>query len=316
MSFLKYFRGIPVRCSNCSTKFKIIKRKESTFIGPIHFLTKICPRCHNENLYRSRTRGVWERVTSYLGINPYRCSSCYWRFYLLKANLMKRIIKLAIIAIVLVLVGYFTFSTKNDFIALDTKTDPSLSNLTHPEEEELVISKITLEKELPRKNKANTHAKDVDEAPQGNFTTTLKRGEEVPVPPKPKEIIVPKDSFKYVEKEVLDFIEGWKIAWQNSSGEIGDMETYLANYTKDFISDGVPKERWQQKKRKNNRKKQWINIQLSDVLVEKIAENNNQVKVSFMQEYNSSNYSDKSKKILILSRADLNWLISKENTVE
>jgi hypothetical protein len=229
---------------------------------------------------------------------------------------MKRIIKLAVIAIVLVLVFYFTFSKKNDFIALDTKTDSSLSNLLHPEEEELPISEMTLEKVLPRKNKANIDAKEAGEAPPDSFTSTLKRGEAVPVPPKPKEIIVSKDSFKYVEKEVVAFIEGWKIAWQNSSGKIGDMETYLANYTEDFISDGVPKERWQQKKRKNNIKKQWISIQLSDVLVEKIAENNNQVKVSFMQEYNSSNYSDKSRKVLILSRADSNWLISKENTVK
>ena len=316
MSFLKHFRDIPLQCSDCSTKYKKIKRKKSTFIP---FFTKICPRCHNENMYQSKRKGIGERVMSYVGINPYRCSKCYWRTYSLKANLMKKIIWLASIAIVLVLAGYFTFSIKNgsiDFIALDTKTDFSVANLTHPEEEELTINEATLEKVLHGENKANILAKGENETSHDNFTADLKKDEAVPVPPKPKEIIVPKDSFKYVEKEVVDFIEGWKVAWQNSAGKIGDMETYLANYTKDFTSDGVPKERWQQKKRKNNRKKLWINIQLSDVLVEKIAGNSNQVKVSFMQEYNSSNYSDKSQKVLILSREDLNWLISKENTVK
>jgi len=253
---------------------------------------------------------------SYLGVNPYRCSSCYWRFYLLNANLMKRIIKLTIIVIVLVLVCYFAFNIKNDLITLDTKTDSSLSNLTHPEEEKLPIDEIMLEKVLPRKNKTNIHAKDVGEAPQGSFSATLQKGESIPVPPKPEEKIALKDSFEYVEKEVVDFIEDWKISWQNSAGEMGDIETYLANYTDDFISDGVPKETWQQKKRKNNRKKQWIDIQLSNVVVEKIAENSNQIKVSFMQEYNSSNYSDKSQKVLILRSVDLNWLIFKENTVK
>jgi hypothetical protein len=232
---------------------------------------------------------------------------------------MKRVMQFAVITFVLILGSYYTYSIKkgkNDHIAPETKPDPSLSRLALPEEDRQAKRETDKDKGLQGKNKTNVIAKNEKETLHDNLTKDQISDEVVPVSPESENKIVPEDNFKQIENEVIAFITGWQVAWQNSAGEIGDMESYLAHYAKKFYADGVPKERWQQKKRKNNRKKRWISIQLRDLQVEEIAGNNNQVKVSFTQEYKSSNYADLSRKVLILRREGHNWLIFKENTIE
>ena len=348
-SILKPSRDKQIECKDCLSKFKPLKQeKESTFFGPVPFITKTCPKCHNKNLYKSSKKGVEERALSLLGLSPYRCSSCYERFFLLKTNVIKRVSQLTIIVIVLAIGVYFTYSFKkgkDDQVALETKTNSSLSEATHVEAEEQVNTVAALEKELPEENTVIIPANNIKEGtsnqnlketpvtekpisvtpkvpeqivdPEESLETNIVTEKPVPITPEvPDQALAPVESFEQIEEEVLAFIEGWKVAWQNSAGEIGDMDAYLNNYAEDFTADNIPKEKWQQKKWKNNRKKQWITVQLSDVQVEKIDDNFKQVKVSFKQEYKSSNYSDVSRKVFILKQEENRWLISEENTVD
>lgn len=39
-----------------------------------------CPKCHSENVHRSRTRSRWERWRrDVTGKRPHRCHACNWR---------------------------------------------------------------------------------------------------------------------------------------------------------------------------------------------------------------------------------------------
>jgi transposase-like protein len=348
-SFLKHSRDTQIECSDCLSKFKPLKQeKESTFFGPVPFITKNCPKCHNENLYKSSKKGVGDRSLSFLGFSPYRCSSCYERFFLLKANAIKRVSQLAALVIVLFIGAYFTYSFKkgkDDHVALETKTNSSLSEVTNVEAEKQVKTVAALEKELQEESPViitvnnikekvpdhnlkqtqvtekqlpvNPEAPEQVVVPEESLETTIVTEKQIPRAPEvPEQAVAPEKSFEHIEKEVLAFIDGWKVAWQNSAGKLGDMETYLNNYSEDFTSNGIPKEKWQLKKRRNNKRKQWISIQLSDLQVEKLDDNFKEVKVSFKQEYKSSNYSDESRKVFILRQEENRWLISEENTVD
>jgi predicted Zn-ribbon and HTH transcriptional regulator len=49
-------------------------------LGNGSFMT--CPSCRSEDLYRSRGRGIYERIVlRVLGRYPYRCNECGVRFY-------------------------------------------------------------------------------------------------------------------------------------------------------------------------------------------------------------------------------------------
>ena len=49
-------------------------------VGNGAFMT--CPKCRSEDLYRSRGRGIYERIVlRALGKYPYRCNECGERFY-------------------------------------------------------------------------------------------------------------------------------------------------------------------------------------------------------------------------------------------
>ena len=49
-------------------------------VGNLFFMT--CPSCRSEDLYRSRGRGIYERIISRaLGRYPYDCNQCGARFY-------------------------------------------------------------------------------------------------------------------------------------------------------------------------------------------------------------------------------------------
>jgi len=59
----------------------------------------ICPQCHSENLRRSRSRGVKEKLFKKLGWRAYRCQekNCYWRG-LIKVESFREIVKEFVLA--------------------------------------------------------------------------------------------------------------------------------------------------------------------------------------------------------------------------
>jgi predicted RNA-binding Zn-ribbon protein involved in translation (DUF1610 family) len=44
-------------------------------------IRQACPRCGQHVIRRSHTRGMLERLLKAFRIRPYRCETCYHRFY-------------------------------------------------------------------------------------------------------------------------------------------------------------------------------------------------------------------------------------------
>ena len=114
-----------------------------------------------------------------------------------------------------------------------------------------------------------------------------------------------------LDDEIYAFIDGWKMAWNNSVGEKGDIETYISFYSDDFNSKGIDKNGWKRDKAIKNRKKRWIRLELNDIRISELTAEN-RIEVRFLQEYKSSNFSGKSNKMLILSKEKTGWKIIRE----
>ena len=116
-----------------------------------------------------------------------------------------------------------------------------------------------------------------------------------------------------LDDEIYAFIDGWKMAWNNSAGEKGDIEAYISFYSDDFISKGLDKNGWKRDKAIKNRKKRWIRLELNDIRISELTAEN-RIEVRFLQEYKSSNFSGKSNKMLILSKEKTGWKIIREKS--
>ena len=80
-----------------------------------------------------------------------------------------------------------------------------------------------------------------------------------------------------------------------------------------FKSKGLDKNGWKQDKKTKGKNKQWIWIKLSDIQIAEIKEDS-QVEVRFLQDYQSSNFSEKTRKRLILNKEETGWKIVSEKT--
>lgn len=111
-----------------------------------------------------------------------------------------------------------------------------------------------------------------------------------------------------LETSVRDFLAVWEAAWEGTAGPSGDPAPYQAAYGPDFTHAGVDRAAWLADKARKNSRKAWIRISLSDIRVTPPTEGA-PVRVTFQQEYASSNYSEVSEKTLLLHSADGAWQI-------
>lgn len=114
-------------------------------------------------------------------------------------------------------------------------------------------------------------------------------------------------------KSIHNFLDNWKIAWQKSSGEKGNLKKYFSFYSSDFTTPKLNRAAWQKSKTIRNRGKSWIEVWLTNITIAKQTDDNFVVK--FNQEYSSSNYSDNSVKKLVLHKTDQSWSITSEETL-
>jgi len=105
----------------------------------------------------------------------------------------------------------------------------------------------------------------------------------------------------------------WKTAWENTAGEKGDMASYISFYSDDFYSKRLDRDEWNLDKTIKDRRKDWIQIEISDIRVSGSV-NDDQISVRFFQDYNSSNFSVQSEKTLILLRNKGKWEIVLERS--
>ncbi len=114
-----------------------------------------------------------------------------------------------------------------------------------------------------------------------------------------------------IEPSVKDFLSVWRTAWENSAGVSGEMAPYLACYAPGFRHSGMDKETWAAEKADKNRRKDWIRVRISDILVNTPVDDGTW-RVTFFQEYASSNYHEASLKTLLLKLSGNSWQIIAE----
>jgi hypothetical protein len=115
-------------------------------------------------------------------------------------------------------------------------------------------------------------------------------------------------SYVSEQYEINEFLRLWKGAWEGSAGPQGDMEKYISLYSEDFSARGMNRAQWKVDKTAKNRRKEWIRIELSEIRISD-ADSNGILRVSFMQDYKSSNFSVVVQKTLVLRKEAGQWKI-------
>ncbi len=104
-------------------------------------------------------------------------------------------------------------------------------------------------------------------------------------------------------------VKNWATAW--SANNIND---YLAAYVSDFKPEGMSHDAWKQQRIKRISKPRIIEVTLSDINLS--IQDDNHATVSFIQNYHSGKYQNKTKKILRMIRQLDRWLIAEEVAVK
>lgn len=122
-----------------------------------------------------------------------------------------------------------------------------------------------------------------------------------------------KEAHDLKNQQIMSFIKSWKKSWEESN-----LDQYIDFYSNTFTSNTFNKKSWyEMKKSIANSQRDKIEIELSDINIYSF---DNEVVISFLQKYVSSNKSDYGKKFLYLKDENGNYKIEsekfyKENTV-
>lgn len=92
-------------------------------------------------------------------------------------------------------------------------------------------------------------------------------------------------------KEVEAMLDSWRRDWESMS-----FERYSRHYSKSFVSDGLGRVAWLQKKRRINAAKSYIKVNFSNLSAFAYPGEQNLLVLTYDQNYRSSNFNDKSKK--------------------
>ncbi len=111
--------------------------------------------------------------------------------------------------------------------------------------------------------------------------------------------------------EIYSFIAAWKAAWENTTKGKAGIERYISFYSANFDSKGLGQNGWKRDKAEKGRYKSWINVDLIDIRIDEPGADNF-IEVRFLQDYRSSNYSEKSKKMLVIKKEKTGWKITTE----
>lgn len=104
------------------------------------------------------------------------------------------------------------------------------------------------------------------------------------------EWVKPSDSAPLREK-LSHYLENWRRDWES-----GNIDAYIRNYGRDFISGKQNLDEWIKHKRQVNATKQWVKVKVSNVGMFSYPGRDDLVVVNFDQEYLSNNLSNKMKK--------------------
>ena len=106
------------------------------------------------------------------------------------------------------------------------------------------------------------------------------------------------------EAEIEEMVNEWLKAWSSM-----DIEDYGSFYSSDFRSQGMNKDDWLDQKKRLNRKYDYIRVTQKNLETE---HGNHQMKVTFIQNYESSGFKASGMKTLLLKREGGGWKIFRE----
>ncbi|MDR3368091.1 nuclear transport factor 2 family protein [Rhodoferax sp.] len=109
------------------------------------------------------------------------------------------------------------------------------------------------------------------------------------------------------QSQVRDLVEEWRLAWQHR-----DIEAYLRYYGPQFVPPyGQTRSDWNRARQRNFSSRSNIRLDIKKIRIERIDENI--FKVSFLQDYASGAYHERSHpKMLLIERNEKQWQIAGE----
>jgi len=116
---------------------------------------------------------------------------------------------------------------------------------------------------------------------------------------------LPREDVIYSRQELMAAVRQWQQDWQSL-----DTETYLGHYSKSFASDNKDYNGWAAHKRRVNRYKSYIKVELDNISILGYPQEKDMAVVSFEQAYQSDNLSSKrNKRQYWRKEADGQWRI-------
>ncbi len=106
----------------------------------------------------------------------------------------------------------------------------------------------------------------------------------------------------------IELVEKWLKAWSSA-----DMEAYAAFYADNFVSDGMNKDQWVDRKKRLARKYSYIRISAGNF---KVSKQGRKCIVRFYQDYESSGFSTQGTKTLVFHKKGESWKIFQESWKE
>ncbi|MEW6164794.1 MAG: L,D-transpeptidase family protein [Pseudomonadota bacterium] len=115
------------------------------------------------------------------------------------------------------------------------------------------------------------------------------------------------DDWQAERKALLGMIDAWRRDWESL-----DIDRYARHYARDFASDGKDLAAWIEQKKKVNAAKQWIKVATENVSMFRNPGKDEYVVVTFEQDYQSSNLSNRMQKRQYWIKEDGRWKIAFE----
>ncbi|HYA15294.1 MAG TPA: L,D-transpeptidase family protein [Syntrophales bacterium] len=119
------------------------------------------------------------------------------------------------------------------------------------------------------------------------------------------------ESQKDQEKELRNFLNSWRQAWESIN-----TKKYLSFYSPAFVNaEGMSYNAFKQHKERTNRSKKYIRVKMENLAILMPPEHGGYVAVArFQQRYSSNNYKVDSKKIFYLKKGQAGWQIIGESS--
>lgn len=116
------------------------------------------------------------------------------------------------------------------------------------------------------------------------------------------------DDWQAERQSLLAMIDEWRRDWESL-----DIERYARHYARAFSSDGKDRAAWIAQKRKVNAGKQWVKVATGNVSMFRNPGKDEYVVVTFEQDYQSSNLSNRMQKRQYWIKEDGRWKIVHED---